>query len=49
MPSTIALIVVGLFAGIVGLIAGAVMKSRAPACYARIGERTAVERAEHIS
>jgi amino acid transporter len=35
-------------AGVIGLFAGAVMKSRAPECYARIGQRTAVERAEHI-
>jgi amino acid transporter len=35
-------------AGIIGLIAGAVMKRRAPECYVRIGQRTAVERAEHI-
>jgi amino acid transporter len=35
-------------AGILGLIVAAVMKSRAPASYARIGQRTAVEQAEHI-
>jgi amino acid transporter len=40
--------IVLLGAGIIGLIAGAVMKRRAPECYVRIGQRTAVERAEHI-
>ena len=35
-------------AGVVGLIVAAVMKSSAPERYARIGQRTAVEQAEHI-
>ena len=35
-------------AGIVGLIVAAVMKSSAPERFARIGQRTAVEQAEHI-
>jgi amino acid transporter len=35
-------------AGILGLIVAAVMKSSAPERFARIGQRTAVEQAEHI-
>jgi hypothetical protein len=36
-------------AGVVGLVVAAVLKSSAPDRYARIGQRTEVERAEHIS
>ena len=35
-------------AGVIGMMAGAIMKRRVPECYVRIGQRTEVEKAEHI-
>jgi hypothetical protein len=36
-------------AGLLGMLVAAVIRSRDPERYALIGERTATERAEHIS
>ncbi len=45
---TVILPLVLLGAGVMGMMAAVIMKRRVPQCYVEIGQRTAVERAEHI-
>jgi hypothetical protein len=46
---TVVLPLLLLAAGIAGMVTAAVIRSRDPQRYAMIGERTAVEQAEHVS